>query len=83
METLRNVYITQTNNSVQMASGRNKNKGKWYHKSAIVIYKGPLGARTNELPLSNTKQTMVQNSYFSKKCLFTQSKDGTSNEAKS
>ena len=65
-----------------MASGRKKNKGKWYHKSAIVIYKGQEQIRYKERPLSNTKQTMVQNSYFSKKCLFTQSKDGTSNEAK-
>ena len=59
-----------------MASGRKKNKDKWYHKSAIVMYKRASGL------LSNTKQTMVQNSYFSKKCLFTQSKGGASNEAK-
>ena len=26
-----------------MASGRKKNKGKWYHKSAIVMYKRSLG----------------------------------------
>ena len=46
----------------------------------------PLGARTKkgnkERPLSNIKARTMVDSYFSEKCLFTQSNSGASNEAK-
>ena len=58
-------------------------KGLWAqeqrHKSAIVIQKGlweqeQIKVQYKGQPLSDPKQTIVLNSYFSENCLFTKSK---------